>query len=53
MHNMEQTNLENRVLTDAELEEISGGSILGRIVHAIHDLFSGSGDLRRSTDRPS
>jgi len=53
MQNMEQTKSETRVLTDAELEEISGGNIFGRIVHAIHDLFSGPGDLRRSTDRPN
>jgi hypothetical protein len=38
---------------DAELEEINGGSIFGGIIHFLHDLFAGPGDLRRSTDRPS
>jgi hypothetical protein len=37
---------------DAELEEINGGSIFGGIIHFLHDLFAGPGDLRRSTDRP-
>jgi hypothetical protein len=53
MQNMEQTNSENGVLTDAELEAISGGNIFGRIVHFVHDLFAGPGDLRRPTDRPN
>lgn len=53
MQNMEQTNPENRVLTDAELETISGGSIFGRIVHFLHDVFAGPGDHRRPTDRPN
>jgi hypothetical protein len=53
MQNMEHKKLQNRVLTDAELDEINGGSILGRIAHFVRDLFSGPGDLRRSTDRPS
>ena len=53
MQNMEQTNSETRVLTDAELEEISGGNIFGRIAHFLHDLFKGPGDLRRPTDRPN
>ena len=52
MQNMEQTNCENRVLTDAELEAIDGGSILGWIVKHVHDLFAGPGDHRRPTDRP-
>ena len=51
MQNMEQKNSENRVLTDAELETIDGGSIFGWIVKHVHDLFAGPGDLRRSTDR--
>ena len=41
MQNLEQTNSETRVLTDEELDDVSGGNIFGRIVHAIHDLFSG------------
>jgi hypothetical protein len=52
MQNMEQTNSEPRVLTDAELEEISAGNIFGRIVHFLHDIFAGPGDLRRPTNRP-
>jgi hypothetical protein len=53
MENMEQTNSEILELTDAELDEISGGSIFGKIVHFLHDLFAGPGDLRRGTDRPN
>jgi hypothetical protein len=53
MQNMEQTNSENRVLTDAELDAVNGGSIFGRIAHFLHNLFDGPGDLRRSTDRPN
>jgi hypothetical protein len=53
MQNVEQKNSENHMLTDAELEAINGGSIFGWIVKHVHDLFAGSGDLRRSTDRPN
>jgi hypothetical protein len=53
MQNMEPTNSETRALTDAELEEISGGNIFGRIVHFLHDVFAGPGDHRRPTDRPN
>jgi hypothetical protein len=53
MQNLEQQNSEDRMLTDAELESINGGSIFGRIVHFLHDLFAGPGDLRRPTDRPN
>jgi hypothetical protein len=53
MQNMEQKDLAIGVLTDAELDAVSGGNIFGRIIHAIHDLFAGPGDLRRSTDRPN
>ena len=53
MQNMEQNNSENRVLADDELDSINGGrSWLGKLVHAIHDLFAGPGDHRRPTDRP-
>ncbi len=48
----EQTSPETRVLTDEEIEAVSGGSIFGKIVHFIHDLFDGPGDHRRPTDRP-
>jgi hypothetical protein len=53
MQSMEQTNVENRVLTDAELEEITGGGIFGRIAGFVRSIFSGPGDVRRSTDRPT
>ena len=54
MQNMEQQNSENRVLADDELDSINGGrSWFGKIVHAIHDLFAGPGDLRRPLDRPN
>jgi hypothetical protein len=52
MHNLEQMNPDVRELTDAELETIDGGSIFGRIVHFLHDVFAGPGDHRRPTDRP-
>jgi hypothetical protein len=52
MQNIEQANRESRVLTDCELEEISGASIFGRIAHFVHDLFAGPGDHRRPTDQP-
>ena len=47
MQNIDQTNLENRVLTDAELEAISAGGIISWL----RGLFGGNGDQRRSTDR--
>ncbi|WP_156435309.1 hypothetical protein [Bradyrhizobium lablabi] len=53
MQTIEQTNLEPRMLTDAELDQISGGGIFSRIGHFLKSLFGGPGDLRRSTDRPS
>jgi hypothetical protein len=54
MQNMEQKNSDNRALTDVELDEINGGrSWLGKLVHAIHDLFAGPGDHRRPLDRPN
>jgi len=53
MQTIEQMNLEPRALTDAELDQISGGSIFGRIGHFLKSIFSGPGDLRRSTDRPN
>ena len=46
-------NLEPRALTDAELDQISGGSILGRIGSFLRSIFGGPGDHRRPTDRPS
>ena len=53
MQNLKQTNSEYRVLTDAEIDAVSGGSILGSIVHFLHNIFVGPGDLRRPTDRPN
>ena len=53
MQNMEPTNPEIRELTDAELETIDGAGIFGKIVHFLHDIFSGPGDHRRSLDRPN
>ena len=53
MQNLEQPDSEIRVLTDLELEAVSGAGILSKIGHFLHDLFSGPGDLRRSTDRPN
>jgi hypothetical protein len=53
MQNVEQTNSETGVLTDAELEGIDGGSWFSRAVHFVHDLFAGPGDVRRSIDRPN
>ncbi len=53
MQNMEQMNSAIRELTDAELETIDGASIFGKIVHFLHDVFSGPGDHRRPLDRPN
>jgi hypothetical protein len=52
MKTIEQ-NLEPRALTDAELDQISGGGIFSRIGNFLRGLFGGPGDLRRSTDRPN
>jgi bacteriocin-like protein len=52
MQNMEQTNSEIRELTDAELEAISGGSIIGDIGRWIVRRFQGNGDQRRPTNQP-
>ncbi len=53
MQDMEQTTPDMRVLTDAELEAVDGGSFFGKVVHFLHDVFAGPGDHRRSTDRPN
>jgi hypothetical protein len=53
MQTIEQMNLEPRALTDAELDQISGGGILSRIGNFLKSIFSGPGDLRRPTDRPN
>jgi len=53
MQNMAQKNSEMGVLTDAELEAISGGNIFGDIGRWIVRHLQGPGDLRRSTDRPN
>ena len=47
------SHLETGVLTDAELEAISGGNWLGDIGRWIVRHLKGDGDLRRSTDRPT
>jgi hypothetical protein len=52
MQTIERLNLEPRALTDAELDQISGGGILSRIGNFLKSIFSGPGDLRRPTDRP-
>jgi hypothetical protein len=52
MQTLQQKTLEPRALTDAELDQISGGSILGRIGAFLKKIFSGPGDQRRPTDRP-
>ena len=63
MQNLDQTNTENRMLTDAELDSIHGGNWLGDAFRAIGSAvvsagkfivsgFQGPGDLRRPTDRP-
>ena len=49
MQNLEQTGPENRVLTDAELDEINGGSIMGTLVRFVREAFGGHGDQRRPT----
>jgi len=53
MQTPEQQTLELRALTDAELDQISGGGILSRIGNFLKSIFSGPGDLRRPTDRPN
>jgi hypothetical protein len=55
MQNFEQTSSDLRVLTDAELDEISGAGIKSffkKVANFIKDLFDGPGDHRRPTDRP-
>jgi hypothetical protein len=52
MQTIEKMNLEPRALTDAELDQISGGGILSRIGNFLKSIFSGPGDHRRPTDRP-
>ncbi len=53
MQNMEQTNSEIGLLTDAELDAVTGGNWLGDIGRWIVRHLQGPGDVRRSTDRPS
>ena len=52
MQHMEQKNSEIEVLTDAELEAISGGNWFGDVIRAIGRVFAGPGDHRRPLDRP-
>ena len=53
MQNIEPTNSEMGVLTDADLDAISGGNWLGDIGRWVVRHLKGDGDLRRSTDRPN
>jgi hypothetical protein len=49
MQKLEQTNSETDVLTDVELEAVSGGSVMGDIGRYIVRVLSPHGDERRST----
>ena len=53
MLNLDETNSENRMLTDEELDAVDGAGIFGRIGSFLRGIFGGPGDLRRSTDRPN
>jgi hypothetical protein len=52
MQSMKQQNSEIGVLTDAEHDAVTGGGILGSIVHFLHSVFAGPGDHRRPLDAP-
>jgi hypothetical protein len=49
MQKLEQTNSETDVLTDVELEAVSGGSIFGEIARYVVRTFNGNSDERRPT----
>ena len=49
MQKLEQTNSETDVLTDVELEAVSGGNIFGDIGRLVDRAFGGHGDERRPT----
>jgi hypothetical protein len=49
MQKLEQTNSEKDVLTDVELEAVSGGHILGDIARFVVSAFGGKSDERRPT----
>ena len=46
---MEQTNSEMGALTDADLDAVNGGSIIGDFVRMIGRVFGNHGDARRPT----
>ena len=52
MQKLEQTNSEKDVLTDVELEAVSGGSVMGDIGRTLGRMFSGNSDERRPTNQP-
>jgi hypothetical protein len=49
MQKLEQTNSETDVLTDVELEAVSGGTIFGEIGRYVVRILSAHGDERRPT----
>ena len=49
MQKLEQANSEKDVLTDVELEAVSGGNIFGDIARYAGRLFNGNSDARRPT----
>jgi hypothetical protein len=49
MQKLEQTNSETDVLTDVELEAVSGGNVIGDYVRAVVRVLSAHGDERRPT----
>jgi hypothetical protein len=49
MQKLEQTNSEMGVLTDVELEAVSGGSLLGDLGRTMVSIFSRNSDERRPT----
>ena len=49
MQKLEQTNSEKDVLTDVELEAVSGGSMIVDYVRAVVRVLGMHGDERRST----
>jgi hypothetical protein len=49
MQKLEQTNSETDVLTDVELEAVSGGHIFGDLGRFVVSVFGGHGDERRPT----
>ena len=48
MQNLDQTNSENRMLTDEELDAVDGAGIFGRIGSFLRGIFGGPGDYTRT-----